>query len=74
MRAVVPLPTISPQPLTLPVSGLTASLALEYVGEIKQNEVVLVTAGQHMHTGSVLSLMLPVLSSLYGRIHGYNHG
>ncbi len=51
VRAMVPLPTISPHPLTLPVSGLTASLALEYVGEIKPSEVVLVTAGQQKPFG-----------------------
>jgi len=43
-RALVPLPRMMPEALTLPVSGLTASIALEKVGEVKQGETVLVTA------------------------------
>jgi len=38
------LPSLSPKYLTIPVSGLTASLALEKVGEMKSGETVLVTA------------------------------
>jgi len=40
----VPVPELSPRMLPLLVSGLTASLALEQVGHMSNNEVVLVTA------------------------------
>ncbi|EKX47621.1 hypothetical protein GUITHDRAFT_162662 [Guillardia theta CCMP2712] len=43
-RAAVSLPKIMPEALPLFVSGLTASIALEQVGEIKKDEIVLVTA------------------------------
>jgi NADPH-dependent curcumin reductase CurA len=43
-RMVVPLPSLQPRYLPLLVSGLTASLALEKVGEMKAGETVLVTA------------------------------
>ena len=43
-RGTIPVPKCSPEPLTLLVSGLTASIALEKVGELKGTETVLVTA------------------------------
>jgi len=43
-RTLVPLPRLMPEALTLPVSGLTASIALEKVGEVKKGDTVLVTA------------------------------
>jgi NADPH-dependent curcumin reductase CurA len=43
-RMAVPLPSLHPRYLPLLVSGLTASLALEKVGEIRAGETVLVTA------------------------------
>jgi len=43
-RACVKLPSLSPRYLPLFVSGLTASISLEKVGEIKSGETVVVTA------------------------------
>lgn len=41
---VIPLPDCSPKYLPLLLSGLTASISLEQVGEIKEDDKVLVTA------------------------------
>ncbi|KAJ3276814.1 Prostaglandin reductase 3 [Terramyces sp. JEL0728] len=43
-RALIPIPTLNKAFLSLIVSGLTASLALDYHGHMKSKEVVLVTA------------------------------
>ncbi|XP_073246646.1 prostaglandin reductase-3-like [Porites lutea] len=43
-KRVFPLPRIDPAYVSLLISGLTAGIALEKVGEIKKNETVLVTA------------------------------
>lgn len=43
-KSLIPLPRLLPEFLALPVSGLTASIALEEVGQIKAGETVLVTA------------------------------
>ncbi|XP_065835630.1 prostaglandin reductase-3-like [Oscarella lobularis] len=43
-KQVIPLPDLRPEYVPLLVSGLTASIALEKVGEIKSGETVLVTA------------------------------
>lgn len=43
-RRALRVPSATPEVLTVGVSGLTASIALEVVGEMKQNETVLVTA------------------------------
>jgi len=40
---VIPLPSAAAEALPLLVSGLTASIALEQVGEIREGETVLVT-------------------------------
>jgi hypothetical protein len=42
--AVIPIPTLSTEILPLLLSGTTASMALELVGEMTRDEVVLVTA------------------------------
>ena len=41
---VIPIPDCSPKYLPLLVSGLTASISLEHVGEIKEGDKVLITA------------------------------
>jgi len=43
-QRLLKVPVASPQMLTLPVSGLTASLALEQVGQMGTRQTVLVTA------------------------------
>ncbi|KAJ3262345.1 Prostaglandin reductase 3 [Boothiomyces macroporosus] len=43
-KALIPIPTLNKAFLSLIVSGLTASLALDYHGHMKSKEVVLVTA------------------------------
>ena len=43
-RHVIPVPEPSPVALTVAVSGLTASIALDVLGEMGQGETVLVTA------------------------------
>ena len=43
-KLAVPVPEASPEALSILVSGLTASIALEQVGEIREGETVLVTA------------------------------
>ncbi|PAP76113.1 zinc-binding dehydrogenase [Rubrivirga marina] len=43
-KLAVPVPEPSPEALSVLVSGLTASIALEQVGELKAGETVLVTA------------------------------
>ena len=43
-KYAVPVPEASPEVLSILVSGLTASIALEVVGELKEGETVLVTA------------------------------
>mmetsp|Transcript_307 Transcript_307/g.906 ORF Transcript_307/g.906 Transcript_307/m.906 type:complete len:345 (-) Transcript_307:101-1135(-) len=43
-KAVIPMPAVDPKLVPLLVSGLTASIALEQVGEMKSGETVLVTA------------------------------
>lgn len=43
-QKVIPVPELKPQYLGCLVSGLTASMALDLVGEIKQGETVLITA------------------------------
>eukprot|EP00128_Syssomonas_multiformis_P001828 Colp12_sorted_trinity150504_noHs@1826 len=43
-HTLVPLPTVSPKYVPIMVSGLTASLALEEVGQLRAGETVLVTA------------------------------
>lgn len=43
-KLVVPVPEPSAEALSVLVSGLTASIALEQVGELKEGETVLVTA------------------------------
>ena len=43
-KLAVPVPEPSPEALSVLVSGLTASIALEQVGEVKEGETVLVTA------------------------------
>mmetsp|Transcript_33517 Transcript_33517/g.79290 ORF Transcript_33517/g.79290 Transcript_33517/m.79290 type:complete len:348 (+) Transcript_33517:116-1159(+) len=43
-RGTIPVAKSTPEPLTLLVSGLTASIALEKVGELTGKETVLVTA------------------------------
>ena len=43
-RLAIPVPEPSPEALSILVSGLTASIALEQVGEVREGETVLVTA------------------------------
>mmetsp|Transcript_59455 Transcript_59455/g.124243 ORF Transcript_59455/g.124243 Transcript_59455/m.124243 type:complete len:347 (-) Transcript_59455:105-1145(-) len=43
-RGVIPIPKVSGDALTLVVSGLTASIALEEVAQIQEGETLLVTA------------------------------
>jgi prostaglandin reductase 3 len=43
-RHAVPIPTADPGMISLGISGLTAAIALERVGEMKSGETVLVTA------------------------------
>jgi len=43
-KQAILLPALRPEILTIPVSGLTASLALKYTGEMKKGETILVTA------------------------------
>ena len=43
-RGAIPIPRAGPEALSLVVSGLTASIALEKVGEVKEKETVLITA------------------------------
>jgi NADPH:quinone reductase-like Zn-dependent oxidoreductase len=40
---VIPVPSVSPAAISLLVSGLTASISLEEVGQMKNGETVLVT-------------------------------
>jgi len=43
-KAIIPVPSCDPAVLSLLVSGLTASIALEQLGNLKKGKVVLVTA------------------------------
>ncbi|EDO48723.1 predicted protein, partial [Nematostella vectensis] len=43
-KDIVPVPRTNPIFLTLPISGMTAALSLEKLGELKKGETVLVTA------------------------------
>lgn len=43
-RGAIPIRKPGPEALSLVVSGLTASIALDKVGEIREKETVLVTA------------------------------
>ena len=58
-KTCFPLPRADPHFLPLLVSGLTASISLERVGEIKEGETVLVTAVR------ILSKRTPLISSDY---------
>ena len=51
-RHAIPLPQASPEAVSLAISGLTASIALEHTGNMTSGETVLVTAAAG-GTGSI---------------------